>query len=101
MKTEGEAGRILLVSNSTLYGSGYLDHAESEIRDFLGDVKSVLFVPYALYDRHAYASTAQERFQRMGYELTSTHTSSNPQAAVDEAEVVFIGSGNTFRLLKA
>ena len=28
--------RILLISNSTLYGSGYLDHAESEIRDFLG-----------------------------------------------------------------
>jgi len=93
--------RVLLISNSTLYGSGYLDHAESEIRDFLGDAKTVLFVPYALYDRDAYASTAQERFQTMGYELNSIHTFSNPQAAVDEAEVVFIGGGNTFRLLKA
>src|SRR6185369_16280282 len=82
-------------------GSGYLDHAESEIRNFLGDVKKVLFVTYALYDRDAYATTAQERFQSMGYELTSIHTSSNPQAAVGEAEVVFIGGGNTFRLLKA
>jgi dipeptidase E len=45
--------RVLLISNSTLYGSGYLDHAESEIRDFLGDVGRVLFVPYALYDRDA------------------------------------------------
>ena len=26
---------ILLISNSTLYGSGYLDHAEGEIRSFL------------------------------------------------------------------
>ena len=43
--------RVLLVSNSTLYGSSYLDHAESEIRDFLGNVGRVLFVPYALYDR--------------------------------------------------
>src|SRR6185295_16217102 len=93
--------QLLLVSNSTLYGSGYLDHAEAEIRDFLGDVKKVLFAPYALYDRDAYASTARERFQRMGYELTSIHTASNPQAAVGEAEVVFIGGGNTFRLLKA
>ena len=101
LASEENRKRVLLISNSTLYGSGYLDHAESEIRDFLGDVKSVLFVPYALYDRDAYASTAQERFQRMGYELTSIHTSSNPQAAVDEAEVVFIGGGNTFRLLKA
>ena len=88
-------------SNSTLYGSGYLDHAEAEIRSFLGDVRSVLFVPYALYDRDAYASTARDRFERMGFELTSIHTSSNPQAAVDEADVVFIGGGNTFRLLRA
>ena len=101
MASEENNKRVLLISNSTLYGSGYLDHAESEIRDFLGDLKSVLFVPYALYDRDAYASTAHDRFQRMGYELNSIHTSSNAQAAVDEAEVVFIGGGNTFRLLKA
>ena len=40
-----ETKRALLISNSTLYGSGYLDHAESEIRDFLGDAKKALFVP--------------------------------------------------------
>ena len=35
MESEGIDKRILLISNSTLYGSGYLDHAETEIRDFL------------------------------------------------------------------
>lgn len=30
--------RVLLISNSTLYGSGYFDHAESEIRSFLKDL---------------------------------------------------------------
>jgi dipeptidase E len=45
--------RVLLISNSTLYGSEYLDHAADEICDFLGSAKSVLFVPYALYDRDA------------------------------------------------
>src|SRR5262245_49074259 len=93
--------RVLLISNSTLYGSGYLDHAESEIRDFLGGAKKVLFVPYALYDRDAYAATARERFRKMGHELTSVHTSSDPKLAVKDTEVVFIGGGNTFRLLKA
>ena len=93
--------RVLLISNSTLYGSGYLDHAESEIRSFLGAVKRVLFVPYALFDRDKYAGTAQQRFQKMGYELTSVHTADDPVAAVNEAEAVFIGGGNTFRLLKA
>jgi dipeptidase E len=93
--------RVLLISNSTLYGSGYLDHAESEIRSFLGDVKRVLFVPYALFDRDKYAGTAQQRFQKMGYELTSVHTADDPVTAVKETEAVFIGGGNTFRLLKA
>ena len=93
--------RLLLISNSTLYGGGYLDHAESEIRSFLGDLKRVLFVPYALFDRDQYATTAQQRFQKMGYELTSAHTSADPVAAVGETDAVFIGGGNTFRLLKA
>jgi dipeptidase E len=93
--------RVLLISNSTLYGSGYLDHAESEIRSFLGDVKRVLFVPYALFDRDKYAATAQQRFQKMGYELSSIHTAENPVQAVNETDAIFIGGGNTFRLLKS
>lgn len=93
--------RILLISNSTLFGSGYLDHAEAEIRDFLGDVKRVLFVPFALYDRDAYAASASERFKRMGYELTSVHDRVvDPFQAVAETDAIFIGGGNTFRLLK-
>jgi dipeptidase E len=92
--------RVLLISNSTLYGSGYLDHAAAEIRDFLGDLKRVLFVPFALYDRDAYAATAKNRFDRLGYDLTSIHNAPNPVKAVNDSEAVFIGGGNTFRLLK-
>ena len=93
--------RVLLISNSTLYGSGYLDHAESEIRDFLGSLREILFIPFALYDREAYAATARARFQKMGYALESLHTAANAQQAVTDAKAIFIGGGNTFRLLKA
>lgn len=93
--------QLLLISNSTLYGSGYLDHAEEEIREFLGEVKRVLFVPYALHDRDAYAETAKQRFAKMGYQLSSIHTTAHPVRAVRDTEAVFIGGGNTFRLLKA
>ena len=93
--------RLLLISNSTLHGSGYLDHAETEIRTFLGDAKRVLFVPFALYDRDKYTATAQQRFDKMGYELWSVHTAIDPAKAVNETDAVFIGGGNTFRLLKA
>jgi dipeptidase E len=93
--------RVLLISNSTLYGSGYLDHAEVEIRNFLGQIGKVLFVPFALFDRDAYTSTARERFQKMGYGLDSIHKAANAQQAVNDADAIFIGGGNTFRLLKA
>src|ERR1700756_3876087 len=92
--------RILLISNSTLYGSGYLDHAESEIRDFLGSATRIVFVPFAVHERGKYAAQARARFHAMGYDLTSLHDVSNPRRAVAEADAVFVGGGNTFRLLK-
>jgi len=93
--------RILLISNSTLYGSGYLDHADTEIRSFLGSVKRVLFVPFALHDRDGYTATAQKRFEKMGYQLSSVHVASDPKQAVVDTGAVFIGGGHTFRHLKA
>jgi dipeptidase E len=101
LEENGQNKHLLLISNSTLYGSGYLDHAESEIRDFLGSVGRVLFVPFALSDRDAYAALAGERFNSMGYGLESVHQVSDVRQAVKDAEAVFIGGGNTFRLLKA
>jgi len=37
----------------------------------------------------------------MGYELKSAHTATDPEKAVASADAIFIGGGNTFRLLKA
>ncbi|MGD8377198.1 MAG: dipeptidase PepE [Acidobacteriota bacterium] len=92
-------GPILLISNSTLHGSGYLDHCEGEIQAHLEGRRSVLFVPYALQDLAAYAGTARERFARMDLRLDSVHETDDPRRAVEEAEAIFIGGGNTFRLL--
>ncbi len=93
--------RLLLISTSTVYGTGYLDHAEQEIRDHLQGVRRILFVPYALFDRDAYAAKARERFARMDIALDSIHETKVPAQAIEEAEALFIGGGNTFRLLKA
>ncbi|XP_034549305.1 alpha-aspartyl dipeptidase [Notolabrus celidotus] len=94
--------RLLLVSNSTLHGGGYLDHCQNQISDFFGrDVRRVLFVPYALHDRDAYTKTARDKFKTLGYEVDGIHEASDPVAAVKNAEAIFIGGGNTFRLLKS
>jgi dipeptidase E len=95
--------RLLLISNSTLYGGGYLDHCAAAIEAVLRPaVSRVLFIPYALLDRDAYAARARERFARMGFGLDSIHdVASRPATAVEQAEAIFIGGGNTFRLLDA
>jgi len=98
---ENTGKRLLLLSSSNVYGCGYLDHAESEIRGMLAGIEKVVFVPFALHDREAYAAKAGERFQRMGFLLESVHWTPDPGRLIEEAQALFIGGGNTFRLLKA
>src|SRR5262245_8024285 len=99
-EVEDHKKRLLLISNSTLYGGGYLDHVEKEIRNFLGVVRRVLFIPFAQRDQDAYAAQARKRLEAMGYEMDSAHEASDPRQAASAAEAVFVGGGNTFRLLK-
>ena len=95
--------KLMLVSNSTSHGSGYLDHCADAVAAFLGPrITRVLFVPYALFDRDAYAARVRARFEAMGYGLDSVHDAKGgPVQAVERAEAIFIGGGNTFRLLDA
>ena len=99
MKSIDLARRLLLISNSTLHGGGYLDHAEEEIRNFVGKAAKTILVPFAVHDWGIYAAKAQDRFRDMGFSLTSIHDLSNMPRAIDEADVIFVGGGNTFRLL--
>jgi dipeptidase E len=93
--------RILLISNSTVYGRGYLDHVEKEIKAFLGAARKVLFFPFALFDRDAYTAKAKARFEAMGYSIEAAHAHPDPHKAIEQTDAIFVGGGNTFRLLKA
>lgn len=94
--------KCLLISNSTLHGSGYLDHCAEEIKQFLGNKSTILFIPYArpggiTYDD--YTSMATKRFEKMDISVKGIHEYSNPIDTVKNAEAIFIGGGNTFVLL--
>jgi dipeptidase E len=91
--------RLLLISNSTQHGSGYLDHCAAAIQGFLGSARRVAFVPYAMADHDGYARRTCERFTQLGYEMESVHTAADPVASIRAADAVFIGGGSTFRLL--
>ena len=95
------AKRILLISNSTVYGRGYLDHVEQQIKSFLGHATKILFCPFALQDRDTYAAKAKARFAAMGYSFEAVHAVPDAREAIEQTDAIFVGGGNTFRLLKA
>lgn len=102
---------LLLISNSTNAGEAYLDWPRPYIKAFIEEmgVKTALFVPYAgvslssegleaSYD--AYEQRVQNVFQDFGVQLTSIHHADEPKKAVKKAEMVVVGGGNTFHLVK-
>jgi dipeptidase E len=92
--------RLLLISNSTNHGQGYLDHVLPEIDAFLGEVRRLVFVPFALKDRQAYGAKARERLKAIGVEVETLTADADGRRLAGRAEAFFTGGGNTFRLLK-
>lgn len=92
--------RLLLLSNSTNHGERYLAHVADELLALLGDRHRVLFVPFALYDRAAYAAKFRNRLADWGREVDELAADGTGRRQIETAEAVFVGGGNTFRLLK-
>ncbi len=95
--------KLLLISNSTNAGEEYLDYPKNNIKKFLGDkpVKA-LFIPYAgvSFSFDDYETKVANRFKEIGHDIVSIHHSADPVKAVEEAEAIVVGGGNTWQLLK-
>jgi dipeptidase E len=96
--------RLLLFSNgSELIGDNPTEFAHGALRDFLGaSVRRVLFVPFAAVMRSEdeYAEKVRRLFGPHGYEGASLHDASDARAAVERADAIAVGGGNTFKLLR-
>lgn len=95
--------KLLLISNSTNAGEAYLDYPKHQIAQFLGkEIKSCLFLPYAAvtFSFDAYASKVQERFDEIGFQVDSIHWHDDPVKAVEQADAIVVGGGNTWQLTR-
>lgn len=92
--------RLLLLSNSTAPGRKYLEHALDALADTLAGVRRLLFVPFALADHDAYTAQVREALSPLEIDVVGAHTG-DPVELLDSAQAVFVGGGNTFRLLRA
>ena len=89
--------RLLLISSSTVHGYGYLDHPEPEIRSVFAGARRIAFIPFAIQDHEAYTKKVRERLAKMNLEVIQVRNA----ADLESVDGVFVGGGNTFRLLKA
>ncbi|MFJ7627145.1 dipeptidase PepE [Streptomyces sp. NPDC097595] len=92
---------LLLLSNSTQYGRGYLEHALDTVTGFLPAGARLAFVPYALADHDTYTARVRSALEPAGITVRGVHEHAEPAAALKDADAVFIGGGNSFRLLSA
>ena len=96
--------RLLLISNgSELIGDNPTEFFHDALRDFLGtSVRRVLFVPFAavISSEDAYRDKVRRHFGPHGYEVESLHEARDARAAVESADAVAVGGGNTFKLLR-
>ena len=92
----------IIASTSTLYGGSYLDYLLPELRLHFENCKTILFIPYAQpsgLSYEEYTDRVSKAFAKLNIEVKGIHEFENPIVAIEEAEGIFTGGGNTFLLV--
>ncbi|MBP6197924.1 MAG: dipeptidase PepE [Fermentimonas sp.] len=95
--------RLLLISNSTNPGESYLEYPKEYIKEFLGEKPlNAIFIPYAAvtFSYEEYEEKVNQRFAEIGHHVTSIHRFINPVEAIQNADAIVVGGGNTWQLVK-
>ena len=92
---------MIIASTSTIHGSGFLDYILDELNICFKNAKTVLFIPYARpsgISHEDYTKKVREAFLKINKKVKGIHEFENPLEAIKNAEVIFVGGGNTFVL---
>lgn len=92
---------LLVVSTSTIHGSGFLDYIKDDFIKFI-DSDELLFIPFARpsgISFDAYTAKVQEALGE-NIRVSGLHEFQNKKRAIQDAKAIFVGGGNTFLLLK-
>lgn len=94
--------KIIIASTSTLHNGNYLDYLFPTLKNHFKGVKNLLFIPYARpsgLTHDEYTKKVSEAFEFLSINVKGIHEYDNPIEAVENAEAIFTGGGNTFVLV--
>jgi dipeptidase E len=95
--------QLLIASTSTVYGSPYLSYIAQATKEHFNGCNKILFIPFARsggISCEAYTKKAADVFEGWGFSMRGAHEFDNPATALDWADGIFTGGGNTFLLLQ-
>jgi dipeptidase E len=84
-------------------GQAYLDYPKKEIAEFLGkEPVQILFVPFAAvtFSYDEYENKVNDRLYEIAHEIIGVHRFQDKIKAVEEAEAIIVGGGNTWQLVR-
>jgi len=94
--------KMIIASTSTIHGSSFLEYLNEDLVKFFKNVKTILFIPYARTSgitHDEYTFFVKERFKKLNKEVVGIHTFQNQKDAIENAEAIYVGGGNTFVLV--
>lgn len=94
---------FILASTSTVYGSGFLEYLKDELVPLFDGVDKILFIPFARpsgLSYNEYTQMASTFFAGIGKKVKGLHTFEDKRLAIEQAQGIFTGGGNTFLLVK-
>ncbi|MEO8254409.1 MAG: dipeptidase PepE [Flavobacterium sp.] len=93
---------LILASTSTLHGSNYLEYLLPELQQHFKNCKTILFIPYARpsgISHEEYTQKTALAFAKINISVKGIHEFQNAANAIENAEGIFTGGGNTFLLV--
>ncbi|MBF6640601.1 dipeptidase PepE [Flavobacterium sp. J49] len=94
--------KLIIASTSTVHGGTYLDYLLPTLQNHFKDCTEILFIPYARpggISHEDYTENVRLAFAKINKNVKGLHEFDNPTAAIQNAQGIFTGGGNTFLLV--
>lgn len=94
--------RMIVASTSTIYGGKYLEYLIPHLRAHFRSARKLLFIPYARpggISYEAYTDIVKKGMKELPLLVQGIHEFEDPGVAIQNAEAIFTGGGNTFVLM--
>ena len=94
--------KLIIASTSTLHGGNYLEYLLPTLEVHFKDCHEILFIPYARpggMSHDDYTDNVRKAFYKINKTVKGLHEFENPVRAIQNAQGIFTGGGNTFLLV--